>query len=941
MKRFFKCFTWVGVLFFGIGQLLMAQPADPNLPLKNDESVRYGKLPNGLTYYIQHNAKPEQRAEFYFVADVGAIQETPAQDGLAHFLEHMALNGSKNLPGKMMLDYFRTIGVEFGRNINAGTGVEQTSYMFNNIPVHRQGIIDTAMLALHDYCAFVTNDFEEINKERGIIVEEWRTRRSADWRMHEQELNYLYKDSKYATCTLIGSKENLETFNPQELVDFYEKWYRPDLQAVIIVGDIDVDAIEAQIKEMFADLPVPTTPNPKVLYPVPGNEEPIVAILTDPEARNTQATIYFKSEPLPKEFNNLGAAYLNSLVEYIISSVLNERLSEISQQPDAPFLGGGAGFGAICNTCDAFLGRISTRDGEILPGFEALMVEFEKMRRFGMTDAEVERAKTNLINYLDRARQRAEGRTNAELVDPLMNHFLSNEPYMTPEYEYEVASGYSQMLNAMVLNQVVAQMDLEHNAVIIYNAPQREGLVHPTEADFVAVMEKVRNSEITANEEQDIPTEFMNADGLKGSKVKKTQDGIFGTTVWTLKNGIKVYLKHTDFNKQQVMFNLSTPGGRSLIETADLANFEGNIYSTIIGSAGVYDFNVNVLGKMMTGKSVNVHASIGNYTQNLSGSFAPQDMEDAFQMLYLMATEPRFEESEIQSGLNQLASILPNLLGQPNFVYQREQIDALYGGNERRQFISEEMLSQVDLKRMKEVYSYLFSNFKGAELVIVGNFDEAALKPMVEKYIGSLPVARKPFSVIERNDSFVRGTVERHFTTPMTTPKTTVGFILSADMPYTLKNELTISAMNYILDVLYTETIREEEGGTYGVQAFGYLNPKPEPMALLQIQFDTNEEKAQILAQMAKDGLRSIAENGVTAAELSKATENMLKNIPEERINNHYWFNLITTYLNHDADMDSNKEEIIKSITPEDVQAMAAALLNSGNFIEVIMNPAK
>lgn len=941
MRKIFSFFTWIGLAAVGFAQIATAQIADPNLPLKNDESVRYGKLENGLTYYIQHNAKPEQRAEFYFVADVGAIQETPAQDGLAHFLEHMALNGSQNLPGKMMLDYFRSIGVEFGRNINAGTGIEQTSYMFNNIPVHRQGIIDTAMLALHDYCAYVTNSFDEINKERGIIVEEWRTRRSADWRMHEQELNYLYKDSKYATCTLIGSKENLETFDPQELVDFYKTWYRPDLQAIIVVGDIDVDAIEAQIKEMFSSIPAPTTPNPKVLYPVPGNEEPIVAVLTDPEARNTQATIYFKSEPLPKEFRNLGAAYLNDLVEYIISSVLNERMQEIAQQPDAPFLGGGAGFGDLCATTHVMMGRISTRDGEILPGFEAMMVEFEKIKRYGMTDAEVERAKTNMINYLDRARQRAESRNNAELVQPLMQNFLQNAPYMTPEYEYEVANGYAQMLNAMVLNQIVAQMDLEKNAVIIYNAPQREGLVHPTEADFVAVMEKVRNSEITANADEDIPTELMNAAGLKGSKVKKTQEDAFGTTVWTLKNGIKVYLKHTDFNKQQVMFNLSTPGGRTLIETADLANFESNIYSTIMGSSGVSVFSTNVLSKMLAGKSVSVHASIGNYTQSLSGSFAPQDMEEAFQLLYLIATDPRFEESEIQSGLNQLASILPNLLGQPNFVYQREQTDALFGGNERRQFINEEMLSQVDLNRMKEVFCHLFSNFKDGKLIIVGNFDEAALKPMVEKYIGSLPVGRKPFQVVERNDSFVRGKVERHFSTPMTTPKTTVGFILSAEMPYTMKNDLTISAMNYILDVVYTETIREEEGGTYGVQAFGYLTPRPQPMALLQIQFDTNEEKAPILAQMAKDGLRNIAENGVSAEELSKATENMLKNIPEERISNSYWFSNISQYLDYGVDFDTNKEEVIKSITPEDVQAMAAALLNSGNFIEVIMNPAK
>ena len=941
MRKIASFFAMIGLVMVGFTQIATAQMADPNLPLKNDESVRYGKLENGLTYYIQHNAKPEQRAEFYFVADVGAIQETPAQDGLAHFLEHMALNGSENLPGKMMLDYFRSIGVEFGRNINAGTGVEQTSYMFNNIPVHRQGIIDTALLALHDYCAYVTNSFDEINKERGIIVEEWRTRRSADWRMHEQELQYLYKDSKYATCTLIGSKENLETFDPQHLVDFYKTWYRPDLQAIIIVGDIDVDAIEAQVKEMFSSIPAPTTPNPKVLYPVPANEEPIVGILTDPEARQTSATIYFKSEPLPKEYNNLGLAYLNDMIEYIYSAVLNERIGAIAQQPNAPFLGGGAGFGAICSTCDAMIGQVVTRDGEILTGFEALMTEFEKMKRYGMTEAEVERAKTNFLNYLDRAKQNADSRSNAEFVNPLMSHFLQNTPYMTPEYEYEVASGYASLLNAQSLNMGLQQLDLEHNAVIIYNAPEREGLTHPTEADFVAVLEKVRNAAIEANVEEDIPTAFMDGSTLKGSPVKKVSEGVFGTTVWTLKNGIQVYLKHTDFNKQQVLFNLSTPGGRSLIETADLPNFENNIYTMVMSSAGISEFPVTVMDKMMTGKSVNVHAQIGNFNQVISGSFAPQDMETAFQLIYLMATDPRFEAEEVQTSLTQLASLLPNLLGQPNFVYQREMLNSLYGNNPRRAFITEEMLSQVNIERMKEVFMHLFSNFKDGKLVLVGNFDEAALKPMVEKYIGSLPVSRKAHKVIDRNDNFVEGQVENHFTTPMTTPKTTVGFILSADMPYTLKNDLTISAMNYILDVIYTETIREEEGGTYGVSSFGYLNPEPKQTAILQIQFDTNEEKAAVLTQMAKDGLRTIAEKGVSAEELGKATENMLKNISEERISNGYWSGNINQYLKYGVDFDSNKEEMIKSITPEDVQAMAAALLNSGNFIEVIMNPAK
>ena len=368
-------------------------------PLPDDPAVRKGKLENGLTYYIRHNDKPAQRAEFYLATNVGAIQETPDQDGLAHFLEHMCFNGTKNLPGKTMLDYLQKIGAEFGRNINAATGVEQTTYMLNNIPVVREGIIDTCLLIMHDYSHYVTCSPEEIDKERGVIIEEWRTRRTADWRMHEKSLPYYYGDSKYATCTLIGSKENLETFKPESLLNFYRTWYRPDLQAVIVVGDIDVDQIEAKIKALFSDIPAVENPQPKEIHKIPGNAEPVVGIITDPEASSTNIEVLWKGEPMPEELNNTDIGFTMDFVKNVIGMVMRERFNDITAAPDAPFISASLGIGNICETCEVVIGNISCRNGEGIPSFKAFMTEVEKMKLYGFSEDEVSRAKEILVTY--------------------------------------------------------------------------------------------------------------------------------------------------------------------------------------------------------------------------------------------------------------------------------------------------------------------------------------------------------------------------------------------------------------------------------------------------------------------------------------------------------------------------------------------------------------
>ena len=494
-------------LFIFIAAIFAAAMAFGQTPLPNDPAVRTGKLENGMTYYIRHNDQPAQRAEFYLATDVGAFQEDDDQDGLAHFLEHMCFNGTKNFPGKSLLEWLQSIGAEFGRNINASTGFEQTQYMLNNIPVVRESILDSCLLVLHDYSHFVTNDPAEIDAERGVILEEKRTRNDASWRLFEKSLPYYYGDTPYARRTLIGGEEQLKTFKYESLTRFYETWCRPDLQAVIVVGDVDVDQVENKIKTIFADIPAAENPQPKVLHKIPDNVEPIIGILTDPEMTSSSIEVMWKSEPMPKELMNTDVAFMMDIIKTYIRLIMRERFTDITSQPDAPFLGGSFYISNLCNSCDATEGSVSFKEGDAINAFTAFMTELEKMKRFGFTDGEVQRAKENIISSYERRVEAAPTRKNAEFVYPLLYNFYDNKPYMEPEMELQLAQMVCSQLNAALLSQVAAQLLTDENMVILYNGPEKAGLTNPTEEEIKAVLAAVKNAEIAANVEENLNAE--------------------------------------------------------------------------------------------------------------------------------------------------------------------------------------------------------------------------------------------------------------------------------------------------------------------------------------------------------------------------------------------------------------------------------------------------
>ena len=911
--------------------------------LPNDPAVKVGKLDNGMTYYIRHNDKPAQRAEFYLATHVGAIQETPDQDGLAHFLEHMCFNGLKNLPGKQMLEYLQSIGAEFGRNINASTGVESTQYMLNNIPVTREGIIDTCLLVMHDYSHFVLCEQEEIDSERGVILEERRTRRNASWRVYEQAKQYMYKGSKYADCTLIGSQENLETFKRESLVNFYQTWYRPDNQALIVVGDIDPDQILAKIQKLFADIPAPVNPKAKDVIKIPDNIEPIVGIVTDPEMPNSDIEILWKSEPLPRELNNTDVALLTELLKDIVGNVMSERFQDITSKPDAPFLSGALLCSQICETCDVVLGDVAFKEGEFEPALKAFYTEVERMKRHGFTEAEVKRAKDEILSRYERIAEAADSRKNADFVYPLISNFFNNTPYMEPATRLQVVKSVLQMVPTAAINQVVGQLITDENMVIIYNGPKKEGLVNPTEAQLLDIINGVKASEIAANEEEHIDTEFVDPSTLKGSKVKKTNTLVKGITEWTLKNGVKVAFLPTEYKKDQVLIRLTMDGGLSLIPTEDLPSFEDNIWSLFQSNSGVSKFNAATLNKMLAGKQVSVRPYINSIRHGISGSCQPKDLETAFQLLYLNFVDPRFDADEFNVGKQQISAVLPNLLSTPNFKFQRELTQTIYGNNPRAIVIDENVLAKADVAVAERNFKNLFKTAAGAKVFIVGNVDPATLKPLVEKYIGSLPKGKKALAYKDTDERFVQGKLANEFKADMQTPMTTVFQLYNNyGVKYSVAEEVNLDAAKSILDMIYTETLRESEGGTYGASVSASIQKYPVDRSVIQVYFNTNPSSSAKLRQMAIDELKKFAEQGPTEEQLIRVKENFKKNLPETRIQNSHWMNEISYYYNYGGmDYDAEYEAAVNSLSAETIRKAVADVLASGNLAEVIMDPDK
>ena len=803
-------------LFIGVTTICAQDPAEMQLPL--DPEVSVGKLDNGMTYYIRHNEKPKGQASFYIYHDVGAIQEDDDQQGLAHFLEHMAFNGTKNLPDKQIIEKLETIGVQFGNNLNAFTSWDCTQYMVMDLPVTEENV-DLALLILHDWSQFIALQPEEIDSERGVIMEELRTRDGAGLRAQNDMIRNLFKGSLYEQRNLIGYLDGLKSFDQQALVNFYKKWYRPEYQALVIVGDIDVNQIESKIKALMADIPAsPADAAQKVMHTVPATEQPIVSIFTDPEMTQSSVMMFARRDALPKEYKNTIVGYSYDLIYSFASIMMNERFEEIAQAANAPFLGGGMSEGSIgiCPTMESTMFSATAHEGRIDEAFRAMYTEMERMRRHGFTAGEFERAKQEILRWAERSYTNRNDVSNAEYAQRYLDNYAEGTPMMDAETEWMLDQQFINSLTVEQINEAYLQMVAPNqNLVILARSPKKEGVAVPTEAELLAIKAEVEASEIAPFEDNTVIEPLLNPSlKLKGSKVKATAtNDSLGYTEWTLKNGIKVVVRPSTLKADEVIIYATAKGGKSMLSDADY--FHGDYLAMVMQQSGISKFSATELAKQLSGKSAHASVGVGAYEHAVNASGSPKDIETILQLMYLNFTAPRFDETDLQNLKNMYVPYFRNMEADPGYLMGKAFQETLYQNHVRRQATSAAQIESLNLETLASVHKQLFSYADDFRFVIAGNVDLNTLKPLVEKYIGSLPTSKKvEYAVVDDGVRTATGKVTNDFRVAMQQPKVSVYLTFSGAIEDNAKNRLVLDLLTRALDSRYMVSIREEKGGT-------------------------------------------------------------------------------------------------------------------------------
>ena len=925
----------LSTLVLALSLVAVAQQPQP-LPI--DSAVRVGKLENGLTYYIRHNEYPKNRAEFHIAQAVGAILEEDHQNGLAHFLEHMAFNGTEHFAGKGIIEYFESIGVNFGGNINAYTSLDETVYRLSEVPTVREGIIDSALLVMHDWACGLLLLEDEIDNERGVIREEWRTGMGASRRMWKQSNMLRYPGSQYAKRDVIGDTAVINNFEYDALRDYYKKWYGPDNQAIIVVGDIDVDKIEDKIKALWADVPARKNRGERPLYSVNDNIEPIVAIVRDKEAQNTRIELEFKKGKLPKEFRGTDAAYVQAGMLDLICDMLNNRFQELSVDPNATFVGAGSFYGETVKEKDAFTAVYIAKQGQETQAYKDLLTQLEKMRRYGFTTSELERVKKEWLSYYEKAYNERGTVRNINRAQECIRHYLDGAPMTGEEWEYNMMQQILPMVNVDMLNQVAQQLVTDENLIIAFQAPIEAVL--PNEAEAVELLAAVKNEEIEAPVEEAIRENLVEV-APKAGKIKKvTTNEELGTTEWTLSNGVRVVIKPTEFKQDEILFSAFSKGGQSLVATEDLVS--AALATDVVSVSGIADMTMTDLQKALTGKNVSCSPSINANTESIDGGSTVKDLETLLQLNYLYFTAPRRDEDAYAMLMSVLESQLANRDKNPKSAFS-DSVQMMSSNNSPRTVIfNAEALKTANMDKALEIYKSRFANPADFVFTFVGNVnpEDSAFQTMVCTWLGSMKTSKKKENVRDNGVRVPEGVNKNYFTRKMET-KTASNRIqyTSYEIPYTLDNDLNMEMIGRILSTRYLESIREREGGSYGVGCGGGLNIQPVPMAYLIMQFDTDPEKQEKLMSIIHEEVNTIVENGPLAKDLNKEKESMLKDFQEDLEKNSYWDTVLYMYYMYGIDYIADYKTAVENITAETVQATLKKLVASGNMFEVVMMP--
>ena len=904
-------------------------------PLPIDPAVIAGRLDNGLRYFIRANDRPEQRAELRLVVNAGSILEDEDQLGLAHFLEHMAFNGTENFEKQELVDYLQFIGMRFGADVNAYTGFDETVYMLT-VPTDSAETVETAFQILEDWAHGIAFDSVEVEKERGVVLEEWRLGQGAYSRIRDQQFPVLFQGSLYAERLPIGDPEVLQTFDHEALKRFYADWYRPDLMAVVAVGDFDPEWIRELIHRHFDGLAGAEVERPRPEVPVPGHEETLFSIATDPELTLSNVTVAWK---LPLSEQSTHADYRRSFVEQAYNSMFNFRMYEITQgSEDPPFLGAGSGKGRFVREADVYQLGATVKDGEIERGLERVLLEAERVARFGFTDAELERQKADVLRSYERAYTEREQRESARLASEYVRVFLEGEPTPGIEYEYALARRFVPTLSVDEVNQVAREWIGDEDRVILAASPEKEGVAVPDEMALAAVFGAAREASIEPWEDAGSDQPLLATDPVPGSVVEREEISELGVEVWSLSNGARLILKPTDFKDDEVVFNGRSPGGTSL--AGDDVYESAAWAATLVSIGGVGEFSAVDLQKKLAGKAVSVGPSIGELSEGISGSASPKDLETMFQLVYLYFTAPRKDETAAAAFSSRMRTVLANRGANPEAVYSDTVAAVMSQYHPRRLPPTEDMLDSIDLDTALEFYRDRFADAGDFTFTLVGAFEPDDLLPLVERYLASLPTTGRDETWrdvgIEPPTGVVQRTVQKGLE-----PKGRQTLLFTGDFDFNRENRYTLQSMTEVLRNMLRESLREDLGGTYGVGAFGSGSREPRERYSVRIAFGADPERLVELTDAAFAAIDSLSEHGASEENLAKVKETQRRQRETDLKENSFWMSVLNVYDRNDEDLRLilDYDRLVEGLTAEAIGEAAALYFDFDNYVEIRLVP--
>ncbi|QEE48291.1 insulinase family protein [Flavobacterium alkalisoli] len=925
---------------FLVAAPLLASAQDINLkgdsPIPFDPAVRTGKLKNGLTYYIRKNAKPENKVDLRLVINAGSILEDDDQQGLAHFMEHMCFNGTKHFPKNELVDYLQSIGVKFGQHLNAYTSFDETVY-FLPIPSDDPEKLEKGFSILEDWAFNAVLTPEEIDKERGVVLEEYRLGLGANDRMRKRFMPKIMYQSHYANRLPIGQKEILENFTYDKIKNFYKDWYRPDLMAVIVVGDIDIDAMEKKIKDHFSSYKNPKKERPRKIYDVPNHEQTFVSIETDKEASNSRVQLIYKDYTDPKVMVTVNDMK-DDLAEGLFSTMLNNRLNEYTNKPNPPFVYGYTYHGETwAKTKEAYQSFAMTQEDKQLDALKVLVEENERIKKFGFTQGELERAKTEIDAMLERSYNDRDKTQSSRYVSEYQQHFLSKEPTPGIEWTFKASQKLMEQISLKDINGLINNYLKDDNRVVVLTGPEKEGLKHPTEAEVLAVL-NMDTSNLTAYEDEPVASSLLRNEVKPGSVAKKELNDKLGTTTLYLSNGAKVTYKKTDFKNDEVLMRAISYGGSNLISVEDYRK-------TYLGFAGVTEagfsgLNQNAIDKFMTGKIVRVSPFISDNFEMISGISTPKDMEYMFQMMYAYFTDINYDEEAFNTYVQKQSAFTANMLSQPSYYFRQEFYSFLRKDDPR--FVAvipdEKIWKSIDYKLSYDLFKERFSNAADFEFFFVGNIDDKTMEELASKYLASLPASDKKETAQDPGDKKIKGS-HKKVVHKGTDPKSNVTIMYYGETKYNPEEALALNALGEILTIKLVEELREKESGVYGIRASGGMDKFPEGYFRFDVSFPCGPENAEKLTESALREIQKIVDNGPEEKDLAKYKEGELLDYKKNIKENRYWLSYLGSQWTDNTSPENilTVEDRVNAVTAKQVQDVAKKYLTKDKVIGMLL----